>query len=117
MMLVGRWRKYPVAELLKRDKTSLDISWIKETDDDDDTTLTALMQTIQQKSDNISKAVSQLQELLNATGMPPCVQKPVKRYVKLPKTHRTLLCHIALPHFFSKRVKIGGILVDVEKYL
>ena len=60
----GRWRKYPVAELLKRDKTSLDISWIKETNDDDDMTLTALMQTIQQKSDNISKAVSQLQDLL-----------------------------------------------------
>ena len=60
----GRWRKYPVAELLKRDKTSLDISWIKETNDDDDMTLTELMQTIQQKSDNISKAVSQLQDLL-----------------------------------------------------
>jgi len=51
-------------ELLKRDKTSLDISWIKETNDDDDMTLTELMTTIQQKSDNISKAVSQLQELL-----------------------------------------------------
>ena len=60
----GRWRKYPVSELLKRDKTSLDISWIKDTNDDDDMTLTELMQTIQQKSDNISKAVSQLQELL-----------------------------------------------------
>ena len=60
----GRWRKYPVAELLKRDKTSLDITWIKETNDDDDMTLTELMQTIRQKSDNISKAVSQLQELL-----------------------------------------------------
>ena len=60
----GRWRKYPVAELLKRDKTSLDISWIKETNDDDDMTLTALMQTIQQKSDNISKAVAKLQDLL-----------------------------------------------------
>ena len=60
----GRWRKYPVSELLKRDKTSLDISWIKETNDDDDMTLTELMQTIQQKSDNISKAVSQLQDLL-----------------------------------------------------
>ena len=60
----GRWRKYPVNELLKRDKTSLDISWIKETNDDDDMTLTELMTTIQQKSDNISKAVSQLQELL-----------------------------------------------------
>jgi type I restriction enzyme M protein len=60
----GRWRKYPVAELLKRDKTSLDISWIKDTNDDDDMTLTELMQTIQQKSDNISKAVAELQHLL-----------------------------------------------------
>ena len=60
----GRWRKYPVAELLKRDKTSLDISWIKETNDDDDLTLTELMTTIQQKSDNISKAVAKLQALM-----------------------------------------------------
>ena len=60
----GRWRKYPVAELLKRDKTSLDISWIKQTDDDDDMTLAELMATIQQKSDNISKAVAKLQELM-----------------------------------------------------
>ena len=60
----GRWRKYPVSELLKRDKTSLDISWIKQTNDDDDMTLAELMQTIQQKSENISKAVAQLQELL-----------------------------------------------------
>ncbi len=61
----GRWRKYPVSELLKRDKTSLDISWIKQTNDDDDMTLAELMQTIQQKSDNISKAVTELQKLLN----------------------------------------------------
>ena len=60
----GRWRKYPVAELLKRDKTSLDITWIKQTDDDDDMTLAELMSTIQQKSDNISKAVTKLQELM-----------------------------------------------------
>lgn len=60
----GRWRRYPVAELLKRDKTSLDISWIKETNDDEDQTLAELMTTIQQKSDNISKAVAQLSELL-----------------------------------------------------
>ena len=61
----GRWRKYPVSELLKRDKTSLDISWIKETSDDDDMTLTTLMQTIQQKSDNISMAVKKLQSLMS----------------------------------------------------
>ena len=61
----GRWRKYLVSELLKRDKTSLDISWIKQTDDDDDLSLAELMSTIQQKSDNISKAVAELQKLLS----------------------------------------------------
>ena len=60
----GRWRKYPVSELLKRDKTSLDISWIKENKDDDDFTLTELIATIQLKSDNISKAVAKLQALM-----------------------------------------------------
>jgi type I restriction enzyme M protein len=60
----GRWRKYDVAELLKRDKTSLDISWIKETDDDDDMTLAEMMAAIKQKSDSISNAVTKLQELM-----------------------------------------------------
>lgn len=60
----GRWRKYSVEEVLKRDKTSLDISWIKFGDDDADLTLSELMTTIQQKSDNISKAVAELQKLL-----------------------------------------------------
>lgn len=60
----GRWRKYSVEEVLKRDKTSLDISWIKFGDDDADLTLSELMATIQQKSDNISKAVAELQKLL-----------------------------------------------------
>lgn len=60
----GRWRKYRVEEVLKRDKTSLDISWIKFGDDDADLTLSELMATIQQKSDNISKAVAELQKLL-----------------------------------------------------
>ena len=60
----GRWRKYSVEEVLKRDKTSLDISWIKFGDADADLTLSELMATIQQKSDNISKAVAELQKLL-----------------------------------------------------
>lgn len=60
----GRWRKYSVGEVMKRDKTSLDISWIKFGDDDSDLTLSELMTTIQQKSDNISKAVAELQKLL-----------------------------------------------------
>jgi len=60
----GRWRKFDVKDLLSRDKTSLDISWIKLTDDDEDYTLSELMQTIQEKSDNISKAVAELQKLM-----------------------------------------------------
>ena len=60
----GRWRKYSVEEVLKRDKTSLDISWIKFGDDDANLTLSELMATIQQKSDNISKAVAELQALI-----------------------------------------------------
>lgn len=60
----GRWRKYDVGEVMKRDKTSLDISWIKLNDDDNDMSLAELMSNIQEKSDNISKAVAELQKLL-----------------------------------------------------
>lgn len=60
----GRWRKYDVDEVMKRDKTSLDISWIKLNDDDNDMSLAELMTNIQEKSDNISKAVAELQKLL-----------------------------------------------------
>ena len=60
----GRWRKYGVDEVMKRDKTSLDISWIKLNDDDNDMSLAELMTNIQEKSDNISKAVAELQKLL-----------------------------------------------------
>lgn len=60
----GRWRKYDVDKVMKRDKTSLDISWIKLNDDDNDMSLAELMSNIQEKSDNISKAVAELQKLL-----------------------------------------------------
>lgn len=60
----GRWRKYNVSELLGRDKTSLDITWIKEQTTDTDCTLSELLGTIQEKSENISKAVAELQKLL-----------------------------------------------------
>ena len=60
----GRWRKYGCDEILKRDKTSLDITWIKQSDDDNDYTLAELMSMIQEKSDNISKAVAELQKLM-----------------------------------------------------
>jgi type I restriction enzyme M protein len=59
----GRWRKYSASDLLKRDKTSLDITWIRQGNDTDDMTLSEIMSSIKEKSDNISKAVAQLNEL------------------------------------------------------
>lgn len=64
----GRWRKYPVEEILQRDKTSLDISWIKKGGDEADQSLAELMQEIQTQSDNISKAVMELQKLMANIG-------------------------------------------------
>lgn len=59
----GRWRKYDVGDLLKRDKTSLDITWIRQGGHVEDISLAELMSTIKEKSDNISKAVAQLEKL------------------------------------------------------
>ena len=59
----GRWRKYDVAELFGRDKTSLDITWIRQGNDMEDVILAELMADIKEKSDNIASAVSRLQEL------------------------------------------------------
>lgn len=61
----GRWRKFSIDEILKRDKTSLDITWIKLNSDDEDLTLAQLMDIIKAESDTISAAVSQLQELVS----------------------------------------------------
>ena len=61
----GRWRKYDVKDLLERDKTSLDISWIKDKDDLEDVTLKELFSTIKEKASNINTAVDKLSELLN----------------------------------------------------
>ena len=61
----GRWKKYSVEELVTRDKTSLDITWIKDKDDLEDVTLADLMSTIAEKSTNISRAVEQLNSLLS----------------------------------------------------
>ena len=61
----GRWRKFSIDEILKRDKTSLDITWIKLNSDDEDLTLAQLMDIIKTESDTISAAVSQLQALVS----------------------------------------------------
>ena len=60
----GRWRKYSINEILERDKTSLDISWIKQGGDEENKSLAELMQEIKTKSDNLNKAVAELQKLI-----------------------------------------------------
>ena len=61
----GRWRKYSVAEILSRDKTNLDISWIKEEGESaDDYTLAELFSIIEDKSKSISSAVESLKKLI-----------------------------------------------------
>ena len=59
----GRWRKYPVKEILDRDKTSLDITWIK-FQDDTDYTIAELVSSIEDKSNKIAEAVAKLKELI-----------------------------------------------------
>lgn len=60
----GRWRKYGIDEILSRDKTSLDITWIKQGGEEDDRTLAELMSDIKSQSDTIANAVAELQKLL-----------------------------------------------------
>ena len=60
----GRWRKYSVDEIIARDKTSLDITWIKQGGEMDDRSLAELMADIKDKSQAISRAVTELEKLL-----------------------------------------------------
>lgn len=61
----GRWRRFSYEEdILARDKTSLDITWIKAEDDSDNYTLSELLGQIKEKSENIAKAVAELEALI-----------------------------------------------------
>ena len=60
----GRWRKYTVEDIMARDKTSLDITWIKAGGEEEQFTLDELMTNITTQASNISKAVAQLQKLM-----------------------------------------------------
>ena len=61
----GRWRKYAVEDILARDKTSLDITWIKAGGEEEQFTLDELMTKITTQARNISKAVAELQKLMD----------------------------------------------------
>lgn len=60
----GRWRKYDIAEILDRDKASLDITWIKTGEDISEVPLSELLGEMREKSDSIAAAVARLEELL-----------------------------------------------------
>ena len=60
----GRWRKFTYEEILARDKTSLDITWMKTDSGTEDYTLAELLEQIKEKSTNIAKAVAELEKLI-----------------------------------------------------
>lgn len=59
-----RFKCYTVDELLARDKTSLDFTWIKQGGDADNRSLAELITDIKDKSQTISAAVLELEKLL-----------------------------------------------------
>lgn len=61
----GRWRKFSIDKILARDKTSLDITWMKNTNSTDDRSLEDLLNEIKEKSSNIATAVAELEKLFS----------------------------------------------------
>jgi type I restriction enzyme M protein len=60
----GRWRKFTYDEITARDKTSLDITWLKGGADEEDCTLAELLELIKGKSAAIAGAVQKLETLI-----------------------------------------------------
>lgn len=59
-----RWHRFAVDELVKRDKTNLDLKWLKEqSDGDSDVSLKELLADMEKYRDTINKAVVELTEL------------------------------------------------------
>lgn len=60
----GRWRCFSIEDIMARDKTSLDIIWMKNSDGTDDRTLGELLEEIKERSSNIANAVAELEKLI-----------------------------------------------------
>ena len=61
----GRWRRFDYEnDILTRDKTSLDITWIRSGGIVDDRSLAELLAKIEEKALNINNAVGELKSLL-----------------------------------------------------
>ena len=59
----GRWRKYTIEEIIARDKTSLDITWLKQGEETEDIPLDELLENIEEKATNIMNAVEKLKKI------------------------------------------------------
>lgn len=61
----GRWKKFTYDELISRTNTGLDITWIKNDEDEfKDYSLQQLFDLVKEKSGNIATAVSELENLI-----------------------------------------------------
>ena len=60
----GRWRKFPVQEILERDKTSLDIFWIKDKSLADLDHLPSADELAGDIIENLQSALESFQELM-----------------------------------------------------
>ena len=59
-----RWHRFAVEELVRRDKTNLDLKWLKEQSEDDaEVSLKELLADMEKYRDTINKAVVELTEL------------------------------------------------------
>ena len=61
----GRWRKYTIEEIIARDKTSLDITWLKQGEETEDMPLDELLENIEEKATNIMNAVEKLKKIFD----------------------------------------------------
>ena len=62
----GRWRKFPIEELLKRDLLNLDITWISETQSEEDTlSIDELLVQMEERVQTIQIAFDKLKEELS----------------------------------------------------
>ena len=59
----GRWRRYTYEEIIARDKTSLDITWLKQGEETEDIPLDELLENIEEKAINIMNAVEKLKKI------------------------------------------------------
>jgi type I restriction enzyme M protein len=60
----GRWRRFTYDEIIVRDKTSHDITWLKSGNSCEDVTLAELLSIIKEKSAAIVTAVDRLENLI-----------------------------------------------------